>query len=181
MFVSTPYSQFANHEMLKPQDIVVLLKLLVLKDMPWTIVGLAKSLHMSSSEVHGALARAQGAGLYLPSKRKPSRAALQEFLVHGLRYAFAAERLGMTRGMLTAHSVPALGSALAAPEIPLVWPDPDGTARGEGIKPLYRTVPEAARSDDRLYKLLALVDALRVGGARERRVTAEMLDRELKA
>jgi len=63
--------------MLKPQGIVVLLKLVVLKDAPWTLVSLAKSLHMSSSEVHGALARAQLAGLYLPAKRKPSRAALQ--------------------------------------------------------------------------------------------------------
>jgi len=83
--------------------------------------------------------------------------------------------------MLTAHSVPSLGSVLAAPDVPLVWPDPHGTSRGEGIKPLYRTVPAAAVSDERLYKLLALVDALRVGGARERRVTAEMLERELKA
>lgn len=167
--------------MLKPQDIVVLLKLVVLKDQPWTLVSLAKSLRMSPSEVHGALARAQAASLYVPSKRKPSRAALQEFLAHGVRYAFAAERLGMTRGMLTAHSVPSLGSALVAPEVPLVWPDAHGTSRGEGIKPLYRTVPQAALCDERLYKLLALVDALRVGGARERRVTAAMLDAELKA
>jgi hypothetical protein len=136
---------------------------------------------MSASEVHGALSRAQNAGLYLPAKRKPSRAALQEFLAHGIRYAFAAERLGMTRGVLTAHSAPGLGSELVAPEVPLVWPDPHGTSRGEGIKPLYRTVPQAALADQRLYKLLALVDAARLGGARERRVTAELLSRELKA
>jgi hypothetical protein len=166
--------------MLKRQDIVVLLKLVVLKDMPWTIVSLAESLRLSPSEVHAALARAENAGLYLPSKRKPSRAALQEFLAHGIRYAFAAQRLGMSRGVPTAHSAPGLSSALVAPEVPLVWPDPNGTVRGEGIEPLYRTSPQAALADDRLYRLLALVDALRVGGARERRVTAELLDRELR-
>jgi hypothetical protein len=167
--------------MLKPQDVVVLLKLVVLKDAPWTIVSLAESLRMSPSEVHAALARAERAGLYLPNKRKPSRAALQEFLTHGIRYAFAPERLGMSRGVPTAYSVPGLLSALVAPQVPLVWPDPNGTVRGEGIEPLYRTVPEAARVDERLYRLLALVDALRVGGARERRVTAELLQRELRA
>lgn len=167
--------------MLKPQDIVVLLKLVVLKDAPWTIVSLAESLHMSASEVHSALSRAERAGLYLPNKRRPSRAALQEFLAHGIRYAFAAERLGMSRGVPTAHSAPGLSSALVAPEVPLVWPDANGTARGEGIEPLFRTVPQAALADERLYRLLALVDALGVGGARERRVTAELLDRELRA
>ncbi len=167
--------------MLKPQDIVVLLKLVVLKDEPWTIAGLAKSLHMSASEVHGALSRAANAGLYLPAKRRPNRAALQEFLAHGIRYAFAAERLGTSRGVPTAHSAPGLGSVLVAPEIPIVWPDARGTVRGEGIKPLFRTVPQAALEDPRLYKLLALTDAARIGGARERRVAAELLSRELRA
>lgn len=166
--------------MLKPQDIVVLLKLVVLKDVPWTIVSLAEGLRMSPSEVHGALVRAKNAGLHLPSKRKPSRAALQEFLAHGIRYAFAAELLGMSRGVPTAHSAPGLSSALAASEVPLVWPDPNGTLRGKGIEPLYRTAPQAALADERLYRLLALVDALRIGGARERRVTSELLDRELR-
>lgn len=167
--------------MLKPQDLVVLLKLVVLKDAPWTIVGMAESLRMSASEVHAALSRSQNAGLYLSRKRKPSRAALREFLAHDVRYAFAPERLGMTRGVPTAHSAPGLSSELVAPEVPLVWPDPEGTVRGEGIEPLYRTAPQAALADEQLYRLLALVDALRIGGARERRVTAQLLDRELRA
>ena len=167
--------------MLKPQDIVVLLKLVLLKDAPWTIASLAEGLRMSASEIHAALSRAENAGLYLPNKRKARRAALQEFLVHGIRYAFAPERLGMTRGVPTAHSAPGLASELVPPELPLVWPDVNGTVRGEGIEPLFRTVPQAALADERLYRLLALVDALRVGGARERRVTAELLDRELRA
>lgn len=167
--------------MLKPQDIVVLLKLVVLKDAPWTIASLADGLFMSASEVHGALVRAENAGLYIASKRRPIRAALQEFLVHGLRYAFPVERLGTSRGVPTAHSAPGLDSELGPPDIPYVWPDAEGATRGEGIKPLFRTVPKAVRADERLYKLLALVDAARIGGARERRVAADVLGRELKA
>jgi hypothetical protein len=167
--------------MLKPQDIVVLLKLVALKQAPWTIASLAQSLRMSASEVHGALARAQKSGLFLPSKRRPNRAALQEFLAHGIRYAFPAERLGTSRGVLTAHSAPPLAhSALVAPEVPYVWPDANGASRGEGIKPLFRSLPAAVQDDALLYKLAALADAARIGGARERRVTAEMFSRELQ-
>ena len=52
--------------MLKPQDLLVLLKLIVAPSpaAPWTYASLAASLHMSSSEVHAALGRAAHAGLY---------------------------------------------------------------------------------------------------------------------
>ncbi len=169
--------------MLKPQDLVVLLKLLALGDESWTLASLAKSVCMSTSEVHGALARAELSSLYFASKRRPNRTALREFLAHGVRYAFAAKRHGMTRGMPTAHSAPVLASELGASAAaePLVWPAPDGKVRGEGIEPLYRTVPRAAAQDETLYRLLALVDAVRTGGARERRVAQQLLDQEIKA
>jgi hypothetical protein len=165
--------------MLKPQDLLVLLKLVVLKDAPWTLASVAASLAMSTSEVHGALSRAANAGLYASKRRRPNRAALQEFFAHGVRYAFAPKRLGMTRGVPTAFSAPGISPELVPPEVPLVWPDPEGTVRGEGIEPLYASAPKAARNDPALYHLLALVDALRVGGARERRVTAPLLAKEL--
>ena len=40
--------------------------------------------------------------------------------------------------------------------------------RGLGIEPLYPTAPGAALRNEKLYELLALVDALRAGRARER-------------
>ena len=50
-----------------------------------------------------------------------------------------------------------------------------GSKRGYAFLPLYKKVPQAALKDDELYQLLALVDALRDGGARER----ELAEREL--
>jgi hypothetical protein len=50
---------------------------------------------------------------------------------------------------------------------------------GLTISPLYPTVPAAARHDPMLYELLALVDALRVGRAREQTLAREMLARRL--
>jgi hypothetical protein len=57
-----------------------------------------------------------------------------------------------------------------------VWPYADGPVRGYSFAPLHKNVPQAALEDSKLYELLALVDALRDGRARER----EMAGRELK-
>lgn len=180
------HTEFAIRElriMVKPQDILVLCKLVSLGDAPWTIADVAKSLGISGSEVHSALSRAAEAGLYQPEPRRPNRAALLEFLEHGIRYAFAARRASVTRGMPTSYSAPVLQSemASAAGQAPVVWPDAEGDTRGEGVAPLYKTAPRAARADEKLYRLLALIDALRIGGARERRVAAQMLKQELAA
>jgi hypothetical protein len=51
--------------------------------------------------------------------------------------------------------------------------------RGESFGPLYKSAPKAARQDAQLYELLALVDAIRAGRARERRLAAEMLEARL--
>jgi hypothetical protein len=65
-------------------------------------------------------------------------------------------------------------------EHPPVWPDPDGSARGYKLEPLYGSVPKAAKQDKALYELLALVDAVRDGRARERKIAAEHLHDRLR-
>jgi hypothetical protein len=165
--------------MMKPQDIVVLLKLATRTD-EWSYPALAVELGMSASEVHATVSRTAKAGLLNPATRRPNRVALLEFLVHGVRYVFPAERGGVTRGLPTAHAAPPLAGRLAAGGEPgPVWPDPEGEVRGEELKPLYRSVPHAARRDQALYELLALVDALRGGRARERRLAGDELRRRL--
>ena len=73
----------------------------------------------------------------------------------------------MVRGIATAHSAPPLNNEIMSEE-QFVWPYAKGTVRGHSIIPLYPSVPEAALKDAKLYELLALVDALRVGRAREK-------------
>lgn len=164
---------------LKPQDILVLLRLLS-ADADRTYPHLAHALGMSASEVHASVQRAAKAGLVRLDDREPNRQALLEFLVHGVKYAFPADRGGMTRGMPTAHAAAPLAKKLAAgKEAPPVWPDPDGSVRGEALEPLYRSAPNAARADAGLYEWLALVDAIRSGRARERELAANELRRRL--
>lgn len=79
-----------------------------------------------------------------------------------MRYAYAPERGGLTRGIPTSYAAPPLDRLLVANgEPPPVWPDADGEVRGYAFSPLYKSVPQAARRDPRLYELLALVDAIR--------------------
>jgi hypothetical protein len=102
---------------------------------------------------------------------------LLEFLLHGIRYAFPAEKGAMTRGVPTGYAAPPLLESIAASsEPPPVWPYADGPVRGYSFAPLHKNVPQAALEDSKFYELLALVDALRDGRARER----ELAGRELK-
>jgi hypothetical protein len=67
------------------------------------------------------------------------------------------------------------------PDPPLVWPHPEGDVRGESLEPLYPSAVDAARRDSKLYECLALVDALRVGRAREKSLAIDLLARRLRA
>lgn len=175
-------SRTQNSMILKPQDILVLLKLVAQGDRPWSYNGLAIELGMSPSEVHGAIKRAIAANLAVEIDRhiQPNFRNLEEFLVHGIRYVFIPERGEITRGIPTAHAASPLSDLIVPDQEPLpVWPDPEGEVRGTLFSPLYRSAPEAARKDQVLYELLALVDALRGGRAREREMAAKELTRRL--
>jgi DNA-binding Lrp family transcriptional regulator len=165
---------------LKPQDVVVLLKLASREATAWSYSKLSVELGMSPSEVHASVRRAAQSGLLQEATRSVNSAALLEFLVHAVKYVFPPERGGVTRGLPTAHSAPPLRRHFrATSEMPVVWADPEGTVRGEALEPLYPSVPQAARADARLYEWLALVDAVRAGRARERELAVAELRRRL--
>ena len=168
---------------LKPQDVVVLLKLVALGPAPWTFQSLAMELSISQSEVHAGVRRAVAARLMTntsTSSGRPVRAALLEFLVHGVKYAFAPNRGHLTGGMPTGYAAPPLNKVIVQPnEPPPVWPYVEGIVRGYSFSPLYPTVPAAASRDPKLYELLALVDAMRDGRARERNFAVEELESRL--
>ena len=169
--------------MAKSQDVVVLLKWLCCPTVK-SYADLASELGMSVGEVHSATQRAALAGLFDLESKRPRMSALREYLVHGVKYAFPAQRGAPTRGMPTSYAAPPLREQIQqqeAKDLPPVWPDPDGKVRGYALEPLFRNVPYAARQDQQLYELLALVDALREGRARERNLAATELGRRLEA
>jgi len=165
--------------MLKPQDIVVLLKVYCLNS-EWTYAELAESLKTSTSVVHDALQRCEECHLYNAKKRIVFKGALEEFLVHGLKYVFATGIGSMVRGIPTAHSAEPLKSLLMVNDNNVyVWASPQGKVKGLGIKPLYHSVPEIVDQDNRFYEMLCLVDGLRIGKVREQELAALELKKRL--
>jgi hypothetical protein len=167
---------------LRPQDIVVVLKLLRSGNKRPTYAQLANDLFMSPSEVHASIRRARAARLIHGPELgdRPNVQALEEFLIHGIRYAFPPERGGMTRGLPTAHAAEPLSRILTQEDPVPVWPFDRGPKRGYAFMPLYKRAPEAALKDEDLYQLLALVDAIRDGSARERELAKRELSVRLK-
>ncbi len=165
---------------MKGQDILVMLKMVANPDEVWSYPKLAQTLRISVSEAHGAVARCTKAHLYNEHSRSPVNSSLLEFLIHGIRYVFPASPGPIVNGLYTSFAGPPLNQDLRfesgeAPVMPFI----DGPHRGPEIKPLYPTAPEAASEDPALYQLLTLVDAIRTGRSRERRLAQARLTEAL--
>ncbi len=167
---------------LKPQDIFILLKLVSLGKTPWSYASLAQDLYMSTSEVHAGMRRAVAAHLMGSQRGLLLKKSFEEFIIHGIKYAFPPDHGSLTRGIPTSYAAPPLKDVISQPtEPPPVWPDPEGTVRGYEFSPLYKSVPKAALKDIKLYELLALVDAIRDGRTRERKIAITELKARLES
>ena len=114
-------------------------------------------------------------------ENRPNLSALEEFLLHGVKYVFPAERGELTRGVPTSYAAQPLRRIIApGDEPPPVWPYAAGPERGTAFEPLYKMAPKVALRDPVLYEYLALVDALRDGRARERKFAEEMIVARLR-
>lgn len=179
------YSLFAIRELrmtqptLRPQDVLVLAKLLSCASPRPAMSQIGLELQISPSEVHAALKRLATSRLVSSDiEARPLLKPAEEFLVHALKYVFPAKRGEVTRGVLTSYAAPPLNRLIEpSVELPPVWPFPEGHDRGVSLAPLYKTVPAVALRDPALYEFLALLDGLREGRARER----EIAERELRA
>lgn len=155
---------------LKPQDVLVMLKLVALKEKNWSYAWLGVNLDMSVSQLHSAIKRSLSAKLAVKQydSIRPNVRNLEEFVIHGLKYVFIAEKGGLVRGMPTAYAASPLKEYIVqSSEPPPVWPDAEGEVRGMAFSPIYKLAPRAAKNDNNLYELLVIVDAIRDGRARE--------------
>ena len=163
---------------LKPQDIVILLKIIAMGKKDWFHHTLAQELGMSQSEVTQSLNRSKYAGLIDNERKKVNRIAFSEFILHGLSYAFPQQPGALVRGVLTAHAAEPLNQLIHSSE-KYVWPYAKGTDRGQAIEPMYNTAVEASSKDHDLYELLTLVDAIRVGKVREKELAKKELEKRI--
>ena len=180
--------------MLKPQDIVMLLKILAFMQDNDEIMPqnkLAVLLCMSASEVHAGMKRLVLSGLLSPVLiddpknkiiLKPNKKACEECLISGVKYFFPAQFGAYTRGIVTSYAAPILEKHLILGDDPVpVWPYGEGNMRGLALEPLYSSVPNSIAQfpDSNFYEYLVLVDAIRSGRAREKNLAIQLLKEKL--
>jgi hypothetical protein len=164
-----------KHNGMRPQDIAILMKIIAIGNSDWRLSDLSGSMFISLSEISESLNRSKVAGLINFDKDRVNRSNLTEFLEHGVKYVFPAEPGSMIRGVPTAHSHPFMKKHFKSDQN-YVWGDPAGNIMGLAIDTFYPKQVEAIKSDPVLYKLLALIDVIRVGRVRERNLaTRELL------
>jgi hypothetical protein len=171
-----------GHHVLRPLDVPVALYLALYPARSYGAI--AQHLRISPSTAHQAVRRLIYAGLARQmgrERRDVNVAALLEFLKHGVRYAFPTQRQRPRRGIPTAHAAPALHSELDADAEPVVWAASRGRIVGAAIEPLIASAADLPERCPAVYDLLSLVDALRIGTARDREVAGRLLSERLEA
>jgi hypothetical protein len=177
--------------MLKPQDIVILLKILSTVTLSGAYSAeelsqneLAGLLCMSPSEVNAGFKRLVLSGLLGPVQRSnkivylPIKAAVEECLVSGVKYFLPVQLGAYTRGIATSYAAPIFEKHIVLGDDPIpVWPAGEGNQRGVALEPLYRSVPQSLvkHPDQLFYEMLVLVDAIRTGRVRERNIAIKLL------
>ncbi len=144
------------------------------EDGSWNQMYLAKSLFLSQSEISESLRRSVYARLLQNKGKEVARQPFMDLLQYGVPYIFPQQPGAEVRGIPTAHSAEPLAGLISSNEN-YVWPYAKGHLRGYSILPFYPSVVQAVELDAPLYECLALIDAVRVGRARERNVALELL------
>jgi hypothetical protein len=172
--------------MLKPQDCIILIKLLANPDAKWSQRQLAKLLCISLAETNAGIKRLGEAGLLRKDKEDrlfPNINAAEELLISGIKFFFPVKLGEYTRGIPTAIAAHIFHGKIALGNDPIpVWPDAKGEKRGVALAPIHPAIPKALREnpDQAFFELLALVDAIRSGRPRERNLAASLLKEKLK-
>ncbi|WP_295803568.1 hypothetical protein [uncultured Microbulbifer sp.] len=146
--------------------------------------GLEAETGISKSQINLSLNRCIDVGLATKDRNlgipRANKKALYEFIVYGIRYVFPAKPGRLTRGVATAFAAPVLRDKLmSAGDLQPVWPDAIGDIKGLEVEPLFKSAVFASRKDPEMYALLALVDAIRIGQARERNLASDLLRQHL--
>ena len=164
-----------KHNGMRPQDIIILLKIVAKNENNWQNKELANQLYISPSEVTESLNRSAAAGLLDGGDRKSVyKQSLLEFIEHGLHYVFPVKAGSIENGIYTAHSHPVVHKYFKN-ESEYIWPNAKGKYRGLMIEPLYDKMVPAALEDPTLYAMAALIDIIRIGRVREWKIAIEEL------
>lgn len=176
-------AQLQESRVSKPEEAILEIDLEPVSD--WTYRSVSADTGISASEVNAAIQRGLKCNLLVKpeanGKPRPIAGALLEFIEHGVRYVFPAERGEPARGIPTAFAAPLFAEViLPQEELPPVWPYAQGSAHGYSLSPIYKTAAFAAARDPILYELLVLVDIYRTGRQREKTAAHRLLEERVR-
>ncbi|MFZ6011768.1 MAG: hypothetical protein ACOYXT_15605 [Bacteroidota bacterium] len=149
---------------IRPQDIVVLLKIVVLAQTgnDWLKKDLADSLNLANSEITKVFERLRFTGLIVGTRVQSL--TFYEYLIYGLKATFPPSLGPEVRGLLTGSGALPEGNITGSD---YVWAHAEGKTKGTSITPLYSEVVFASEKDHNLYLALSACEMLRVGRVTE--------------
>lgn len=164
-----------THSPLKPQDVLVACRLCV--GGVATQSELAEKLRMSSSTVWKSRRRLRQLRFFESAAEDSKIDPYKIFglFVYGVPMFFPVQRIGVVRGMPTSVHSPLFKERFAGSSLATVWPYGRGKEVGDGLLPIYPSVPSACSLDPVLYEVMAAAEILRVGKQREREAAEKYL------
>ena len=154
-----------QNRVIKPQDIVILGKLISEKVWP-SQKEIGDSLKLSQAEISHALKTMDQIGLINLTTKKINKLAVMEFITHGLKYLYPIEKKGTGRGILIGPSSSTFKGKVQSDEYNYIWPDPNGESKGIVVTPL---LPELSsiKGNEVLFTYLNVIEIFRgLGGVR---------------
>lgn len=153
----------------------------------YSLASVGERLELSKAEVHRSHNRLQEANLLKVTEERPFAAGpwlnlhnVAEWVLYGVRYAHPAKNTGFGIGIPTGFNCPLIANSEMMPPDPAnVLAGPSSfmisECKGVIITPLDKRLSTGLQLSPQFYELIALVDAVRIGGPRELRYAREGL------
>lgn len=164
-----------NNRVLKPQDIVVLGKLIT--DEAWpTQKEIANALELSQSEISHSLKTLEQVSLINVTQKRINKLAVLEFIVHAIKFFYPSEKKGIGRGIKVGPSYSYFSKRVHPDEFDYVWPDPEGDSKGVIVSPLLTRFSKTIKENEKLLLFLNVIEVFRgLGGVRHRQEAQKAL------
>lgn len=134
---------------MKPQDILVAFKILILQTSNWTQAFLATELGISQSEISRSLQRLSLSALFQRQTRTIDAQKLLDFLQFGAPCVFHIKPMG-AMGSSTRFSIEVQNDEHLDITLHWGWSTPEGLSSVHSYEPLWKSLPVACERDESL-------------------------------
>jgi|GEM_PF-2387873 len=152
---------------MKPQDVLLALKIVANTPLSLRQIDLAHSLHISQSEINRSLARLAECTIYIKETKTIDILKLMEFIEHAAPFVLHINRTGPTGGKPLFQSKRYKHNRFQIP-VQWGWTNQKGKKGLHGYAPFHPSVPISCQSDPALHRLVVLFERTLISDAPER-------------